>query len=57
MQHLNERFDAILELKKQEIQELVKTKNKKVTPNLDINTLTYGTKKTLYRIEAGQKKK
>lgn len=57
MQHLNEKFDAILEVKRQEIAELVKTKNKKMTPVSDANTLTYGTKTTLYKIEAEQKKK
>jgi hypothetical protein len=57
MQHLNEKFDAILDKKRREIEELVKTKNKKMTAESDINTLTYGTKTTLYKIEAEQKKK
>ena len=57
MQHLNEKFDAILEKKRREIEELVKTKNKKMMADSDVNTLTYGTKTTLYKIESEQKKK
>lgn len=57
MEQLNIKFDAILQQKSAEIQEIAaaKCKNKKMTDST--NELSYGVKTTVYKINAEQERK
>lgn len=57
MEQLNIKFDAILQQKSAEIQEIAaaKNKNKKMTDST--NELSYGVKTTVYKINAEQERK
>jgi hypothetical protein len=57
MEHINAKFDAILQQKAKEIEEVAasKSKNKKMTSS--VNELGYGVKTTLYKINAEQERK
>jgi hypothetical protein len=57
MEHLNAKFDSILQQKATQIEELAlsKSKNKKMIQTCD--ELGYGVKTTIYKINAEQEKK
>ena len=57
MEELNNKLYNILELKKLELQELLKTKTRKMTKQLDNDTINYCVKTTIAKINAEQDKK
>jgi len=52
-----ENFNKIIEIKEKEIEEILLSKNKKMTNKLDKNDLDYATKKTISKIKSEEKRK
>lgn len=52
-----ENFNKIIEIKEKEIEEILLSKNKKMTNKLDKNELDYATKTTISKIKKEEKRK
>jgi hypothetical protein len=57
MDKMVENFNKIIEIKEKEIEEILLSKNKKMTNKLDKNDLDYATKKTISKIKSEEKRK
>lgn len=57
MEHLNNKFNIILQAKIEEIQEILKEKTKKTTKEIKKDVVNYSVKTTLAKINAEQDRK
>lgn len=57
MDKMVENFNKIIEIKEKEIEEILLSKNKKMTNKLDKNELDYATKTTISKIKKEEKRK
>ena len=57
MEHLNNKFNIILQAKMEEIQEILKEKTKKTTKEIKKDVVNYSVKTTLAKINAEQDRK
>ena len=57
MEDLNYKFDSILQTKTQELQEILKTKTRKMTKEVEKDVVNYSVKTTLAKINAEQDRK
>ena len=57
MEHLNAKLENILEMKSKELQDILKTKTRKMTKEVDKDDIIYSVKTTIAKINAEQDRK